>query len=509
MTPEHSADDIQMPAESAFRPADNTNAGFIPQTAPPRRTPLLFLSLALTSVAVIVWLVRSEPPSVLPEQTQPAAADADSAPPGAILRRSSPQELAAQRRQSQSALAAALEPVDLLRARDGENWARSALHAIKTEIAAGEKAYREMRYRDADQHYAAASERARQELERLPAVATELVEEGQLGLAAGNSAAARSAFQRALRLLPDDARTLAGLARAESLDHVAALIAQAQGYEQLQQHEKAAATYREALTLDADAPAAASALARIELEQRAKVLDEAMSAGFAALQSQRFDAASAAFQRAQALDASRPDIPAALAQVARARAAWTLETQVEAARRAAAAEQWEEAVTRYDRALALDAAMSDVAREREDAATRLSLDRELIRLLSRPGDYVQAPHRAETEAYLAAVRARGLRGERLQRQLRALERVLKLAGTPLRVVLRSDGRLRVSIVPTDQTLDPFQERALSLLPGPYTATGTGDDCAEVRVEFQLSHDHEPAAIEIRCPAPNAQENDPS
>jgi hypothetical protein len=79
----------------------------------------------------------------------------------------------------------------------------------------------------------------------------------------------------------------------------------------------------------------------------------------------------------------------------------------------------------------------------------------------------------------------GTRGPRLREQIAAVEDTLAVASEPVAVTLRSDGETAVTVYKVAR-LGQFQERALSLRPGTYTAVGARRGFRDERVEFTVT-----------------------
>jgi len=464
---------------------------------PPRPRPgrwafagiIAVLALALTQLP---W--RTPPQQVVPPRDMASpdrAAGPSRTPRDADTTRTA-------RSATQAALAATLERTDALLRRGAERWARADMHTLETLIAAGEKAYREARYADARTRFAQADALVAALEERVPALTTALVERGELALAQGDSAAAAASFERALTMVPGHAAAREGHARAATLDQVLALLGQAAGNEQRGDIDKALAAYRQALAIDAAAPGAASALQRIEREQRGEAFRDSLGAGLGALAKRDFAAARKALARAAELDATNPELLAALAHLERAEQAARIERALARGEAATRAERWADAVEHYERALADDDTLADARAARDTARGRARLDAALGSVLAAPKKLVDDEAHAAATRLLARARRIAAPGARLSAQLARLEHTLALARTPVPVRLRSDGVTTVHIEDVG-TLGSFATRTLSLRPGLYVARGTRDGHAAVRVEFELAPGSAATDVSVICP----------
>jgi tetratricopeptide (TPR) repeat protein len=464
----------------------------------------LLVCAVLLAGAVMFVLPRMVPSVQMPPAevassapTPPDAAEAPAPDADPLL---TPAEQASARLDAQNALAAVLRVSEALRARAAHEWAAQAYAAAQTQIADGETAYREQRFPAALRAYAAATRQLQDIEKNIPDIVAGLVDEGERALLSTNSIAAQQAFERALALAPDDARARQGLARAQSLDRVIALIAEAKGHEKVGDTARARSAYREALTLDSAATEAAQALERIDRARTEKEYARAMSAGYRALEAKQFETAKQRFEEANRLRPESGEASNALKQTALRATAARIELALTAAANHERAERWNEAAGQYRAALALDrnldVANSGLAR----ASTRTAMDMELEKTLAQADQLGEETLYRQAQTLLDSARAVADAGPRLKRQIATLSTAVTRARTPVTVVLTSDGMTVVS-VPRIGEFAPFAQQQLTLLAGRYTAVGKRDGYRDVRVEFAVDPASPPPPITVRCTEP--------
>ena len=495
-----------------FRAADDTAVRALTVRAP---RPAYLAAVALAAViatviatvfAVLLALPRWTPPAatlVTPPVnavTVPAAATAIVPASPATPSSGAEDQTPTARKTAQELLRAALAQQAQLVATQAETWARSDLHAAATTIAAGEKAYREDRYRAAQDRYRDALTALAALEARLPSVIAALIARGDQALAAGDSAAAEAAFAQVLAIRPQHPGASAGRARAANLDHVLALIGQAEGYEHLGAIDKARAAFKEARSLDDHNAVAAAGLARLEQGERAAQFQTVMAQGLTALARGDHGAARQAFVRADSLQPHSAEAAAALKQTANAAAAQEIRAALEHAQRAEHDEAWRDAARHYDAAIALDRDLLDAEAARRNAQVRADLDARLEVYRADPLSLITDSARADAAQLLTSARAVSKPGRRLTQQINAVDSALRLAHTPVRIALRSNGATAVSIESGDH-LAPFSEHALELAPGRYLARGYRDGYRDVRVEFSIVPAAPAPTITIQCDEP--------
>jgi hypothetical protein len=88
----------------------------------------------------------------------------------------------------------------------------------------------------------------------------------------------------------------------------------------------------------------------------------------------------------------------------------------------------------------------------------------------------------------------------LTRQVQSLERLLRDAETPLRVMLASDNATDVTIYRVGR-LGSFERKDVELLPGRYTVVGVRAGFRDVRREITLVPGRDAPTVTIRCEEP--------
>lgn len=490
-------------AASEFRVARTPVVDDTPRrTGPAALVAYALLALAALAAAAVLMLlprfVASPAPPVAPP-TPTAAAAPTSTPVDATpaVPPLSPTEKAAARLDAQNALAAVLRLADVLRERRAEDWASETWPRVQAAIADGETAYREQHFPAALRHYAAATKELQAIEKRIPEVVENYVTAGERALRDNDAVAAQEAFERALALAPEERRAQHGLKRAQSLDRVLALIKEGQGYETLGDAERARSAYREALTLDAEASVAAQALERIDRARADKAFARAMSAGYQALEAQRYDAAKSSFEQASKLRPQSTEASNALQQTVLRASSARIEQALKAAANHERAERWSQAAGHYRAALALDPTLDVAASGLARADARAALDLALDKVLAQPERLREDAVYRETKALLAKARAVATPGPKLERQIARLDAAVQHYRTPVPVVLRSDGATAVRVTQVG-AFQPFTEQRLSLLAGRYTAVGQREGYRDVRVEFSVDPSVPPPTVEVRC-----------
>lgn len=440
------------------------------------------------------YLATDSPPAaVAPAASESPAATASATPPAP----QEPEALAELRRTNQAQLEKLLELVEGLEAKNIGAWAAEEFAAARAEISAGEKAYREQRYAAAETAYAKALAELEALAERVESVVDEAVADGEAKLAARDAAGAEKSFRFALAIAPEHERAQHGLARAGTLDQVLALLNEAAGYAELGDRDAALKRYREALELDADAPGAGAAIARLEQEKLDARFARAMSEGLSAFAAEKFDTAISAFKTARQLKPGSADAADALAQVENRVLADRIAAHLRKAATAERDERWSDAAGEYRQAAKLDPEL-DSARANADRATaRAELAQQIETILAKPERLADDGVHREARAVLAKARRQPPPAARLATRIDRLENMITLARTPVAVTIVSDSLTNVTLYRVGE-LGRFARHSLSLIPGSYVAVGKRDGFRDVRVEFKVSAAEPDAMITVRC-----------
>jgi eukaryotic-like serine/threonine-protein kinase len=454
--------------------------------------------LALIAVALFVVPTRkaaAPPPTV----AHPSAAVAPviSAPP---LSAADLQALAQQKSAVDEQRASVSARLAALTSHGSESWAAAATAAAVAALASADALIQQRQYPSAQAHLSAlARDLAALEMQREPAFKSSL-QRGESALQQGDAKAAAASFAQALAIKPNDATAQSGARRATTLDAVFAQVATAKGLEQQGRISEAAAAYHRALTLDPLDTQAQAGVARTGAQIQADQFGRAMARAYGAIGNHQEEAARAAIDEARRLKPNDPEIARATAQLAAIDSSTQLAAALAQAHAAEASEHWQDAVTQYQHALALDSTLVDARHSMAIAADRARLDRELSQIIAHP-------ERTYTEAVYAAARvtlqqaqAIAAPGPVLASQVSQVAGVLDQAATPISVTLRSDNVTTVTVYRVGQ-LGSFGERVLQLKPGRYVVIGTRNGFRDVRQELNVAPGTAQSALLIQCVDP--------
>lgn len=466
-------------------------------------------ALVVLAIGVVFWLPSAlESPGSkgtqdpagqdAPSATANAPAQSGSAPRGAEPGTPfADAEAARLRGEAQEILNTLLDLRDSLTRRGAEIWAREELEAVITTANAGDEQYRQREFSAAIERYQSALDQAQAIETRIPDELEARLAATEAALQASDADAAEDALSIVDRLEPDLAQAEQLRQRLEALPEVLEQLEKATEAEKQGDLETAKSALQTAVAADGDHRRAAQALARVSAALTEQRFANAMSAGYADLEGQRFDEARTAFRRAEALRKGSTEVAAAMEEVRVAETASELRQLQRSAQASIASENWSEAVAAFEAALEIESSVLFAQRGIEQARTRTELDERLRAILDEPdrlSDTSVADNTAQLLDYALGVEPRG---PVLQEQIRTLKKQLALSNTPVAVTLLSDNTTDVVLQKVSR-LGQFEREELMLRPGEYTAVGTRRGYRDVRQTFRVSHEGRPPTVTVIC-----------
>jgi hypothetical protein len=475
----------------------NPDAIAPPVLAPPAATPTeriqagnyLGLWLALAAVLALGLAVIFALPALL-QPTSQATAPAEPVAMQGVADR----DLANQAMQEWLQLRARLELANASRWGEPE-WGRSQAAADS-----GAHLFAQRQFREAEQSYQQAllglNQLASERDRRLrTALAT-----AQQALADNQLERATEQFQLALAIDEHNDAARTGLARSSARALVLEHMAVAERAEADADLVAAQLAYQQAATGDPGYEPATAALQRVSGVIATQAFQQAMTQALTALDSGQFGAAEKSLAEAAALRPSDTAVIDAQQRLAQARQQTHLNRLRRRAESLAAAENWQAASATYQKVLAADATAGFARSGLEKANARLELNRQFDHYLDKPERLYAAQPRENAEALLAVVSSTPADEPQLTKKILTLQRLVKLARTPVAVSLHSDGATDVSIYHVGQ-LGTFTSRQLELLPGTYTVVGTRSGYRDIRLQLSVSPGNQDMALTIRCEEP--------
>jgi tetratricopeptide (TPR) repeat protein len=456
---------------------------------------LLTLGAGVVFVVLPKWVAKPVAQNVAPAAPAPAQATAPKEKTDADLRRLAEIKLKFDELRPQVA-----ERLQSLEGRHAIDWGGETFTRGTSSLTAADTRYGERDYEAAYAQLEAANT-------DLIAVEKSAAEKLRAALAAGAAALqsgtaedARTQYELALKIDPQNAAAKRGRERAATRDEVRRLLAEAALHEQGGDRTAAEQSYRAALRLDADAGEARTGIARLQSAATAGAFSTAVAEGLAALARHDPMSAQAAFKRADAIRPGAPEVRDGLAQAQRALGDESISEHLAAAQAAERQERWSDALAEFRKVLAVDANVLAAQQGVERTEPRAMLDAELRSYTNRPERLFTPEVRSAARNTVGRAQAYAERGPILEQQIAAVNSLIGAAEQPVRLALQSDSVTEVTIYRIGK-LGAFERREMDLLPGKYTAVGTRAGFRDVRRDFTILPGQAPAPVVIRCEDP--------
>ena len=379
-------------------------------------------------------------------------------------------------------------------------WDPSDYEDALAVAAAASQAYDATQFLTAKETWDGGLERLRSLDARAGELLAESLARGQQAVERGRRELAEKEFSMALLVDPGNQTAIAGMARAEHIEEVFALMAEAGSLEQQGQLQEARDLYRKVVQLDSEIEEAPEGVRRIDAAIVERSYSKAMSQGYAALGMEDYEAARKAFRTAARIHPNASEPREGLERVAGGQRVTGIEGHRDRAANLEASEKWQDAVTEYDAALAIDAGLVFAQEGRLRAAARADLDERLQGFIDAPDRlYTVNVLQSAGEAIQQASRVPHP-GPRLVGQATRLAGMMEQATQTVPVTLRSDNLTDVMVFRVGR-LGLFEQFELQLKPGTYTVQGTRKGYRDVQRKLTVRPGQKIDPVMIRCEEP--------
>jgi hypothetical protein len=469
--------------------------------APVQRNWLLpaLAGLLVLALLVFFWLPSQVDIDAI-EADAAAAAPARARLPAEQASPWSDAQLARQRKAAQEILAELLDEQFALEELLVNQWAEEEFTAAQALATRGDEQYRGQQFLEASASYQAGLDAMLAISARVDEVFQHQLQLGLEALASDQAEAAIAALELAVNLRPELPEPQLALARARNLEPLLALLEEAAEVAASGELESARGLLQQARKLDSQHAGAEVQLRNVERDIARRNFNQAMSAGYQALDDTRYDEAERQFLKAQAILPASAETGGALQQTRTART----RAQIDAFRqRATVAEQreaWDTAITAYREILTIDESVVFARAGLIRSQTRARLDKGLRAALAKPDRLGEELIFQNTSKLYQQALALEQKGPLLRKQLQRLDELLQVAQKPVSVLLHSDEVTDVTVYKVAH-LGTFKRQQLTLKPGTYTAVGVRPGFRDVRQQFTISHDGDNSIIEISCTEP--------
>lgn len=404
------------------------------------------------------------------------------------------------RQDSQGVLAQIIAIRDRLTEQNVTMWAEPEFNQAMQLIETGDELYSYGEYRESLGSY----EQALQQFTDLELLGqqklSDALKNGFEAIESLNLIVATSSSDLANAIAPEtvEARTLAG--RLEILPQLTEQLEAGDQARADKDLEAAKRAYQSAVDLDSTHKRAADSLSAIKTEIVESRFRGHMSRALAALDSGDYELARSEFNAAGTVYPGHSAVKKGLAQLDNRKSQQLVSEQIRRAGELEAAEEWQQAVEVYEALLVQDSSLTEIQARLIPARVRADLNENLDELIEDP--LRLAEQSVYRKAQISLNDALGIQdpGDKLLGQIETLERLLKLAVSPVSVVFQSDNLTNVTLYRVAE-LGQFEQTSLVLKPGRYIAAGTRRGFRDVRVEFSVTGEPLDGPVVIRCEEP--------
>lgn len=320
---------------------------------------------------------------------------------------------------------------------------------------------------------------------------------GQRALAKGEKDDASKAFNAALEKSPGNEVALQGLKRAENIDRVYALLQQGEKLEKDARYAEASESYKKAFALDAFSAAAQEGQARAARLEKETKFAAAKDAADAAVKVKDWQKAIAEYQAALKVYPQKADVQALLKTARENAHKDAVQKALDKGFAYEKAFQWREAREAYHETLELE---PDQAEARE-GYTRAGT---VIRALLQYEKFIEAAEVLANKAqFQDAIRrfneAMAVKPSYLVNsdRVQQLHNLLMTQNKPVDVTFKSDGNTWVSILSFRQP-EKIDTRVIRMLPGDYQVVGRRRGYRDVEMLLQVRNGTTPPTVTVAC-----------
>jgi tetratricopeptide (TPR) repeat protein len=181
----------------------------------------------------------------------------------------------------------------------------------------------------------------------------------------------------------------------------------------------------------------------------------------------------------------------------------TLNTLIASAQSFEKKEDWQQALSQYQKALQQDGTQVTAKLGKIRSEARYALEKRIQAILDNPIDLGKQRNKINALEVLTDARGIKKRGPKLSKQISHLESVLKAAEQVIKVELISDSMTLVSLIKQGSKrieLGRFEKKNLALKTGKYVLIGIRSGYQDVRVELELfgGQQQKVKTITVRC-----------
>ena len=381
-----------------------------------------------------------------------------------------------------------------------KKWALEEYTQAVEQGRVGDEYFRQRQYMLAEESFKIAIAVLKKLEGRIEPTLEQALSRGQQALLQGDQVMATQQFELAKSIQPNNIQANNGLKRASTITQLFKLLRYASGFESHGQLLQAKSAYQEARILDPLSNEVISALARVESKLRNQEFEQIIATAYKALQNNQYSDAREAFNSAKAIKPNDKQVTIGLNKVAQAIHREKINNLLYEANHFVELQQWEQAATSFEKILQLDSQHTLAKQEHHRSLKKANILVDLKIALESADLLFEDQVLNQAEDVLQRIESLESPGSIIEKQSEQLKQRVRVATTPIPIILESDGNTQVTLFKVAR-LGAFKRHKLQLRPGPYVMVGTRNGYRDVRITFQVSPSNDHSLISIRCEEP--------
>ncbi|MCY4094942.1 MAG: hypothetical protein OXG05_07430 [Gammaproteobacteria bacterium] len=321
----------------------------------------------------------------------------------------------------------------------------------------------------------------------------EAFEKGYIALVDRDLNVARDQLRQAQEIKPDDASLGLALARLEKLPQVNSLIRESERAKYRSDFEQAELLLLNAQEIDPETQGIDEALREIRRIQQDADFRSVLTRAYTALGENRLHDARRGFESALRMRPGDSGATTGLNEATNRLGNMTIGELKEAAERYERYGDLRSAMGVYSEALEIDNNLQFALDGYERTQTTIRILGTLERILADPDSLSSNEEFESAQQTLKDAREHEAINASYSSKVDKLEKLIEVASRPLQIVLVSDNEMEVRLA-TIGDLGPFERKELTLRPGRYLLTGSGNGCRDVRKTIVVAEGMEPISI---------------
>ena len=376
-------------------------------------------------------------------------------------------------------------------------WANDKWLVYLDQINFGDDAFLSESFKDSIRFYQDAIFLGKELLDISTSIVEVSNDYGNRALATGDYLAAIDQFNLVLQIEKDNAIAIEGLGRAENLPEVINIMSEARSKQLSQEYELSIKLYSQVLEIDPKWQDAKNELNLVIAIVEKNSFDNFLSNAYTSLGAGDFNEANNFFNQALLLRPESEEVKNGILQAeqgAKFDAVRLFEARALAFEKR---ELWERVIEIYEEILTTDPNLEFAKDGLQRSRLRDDLDKKINNLIDNPRLLFDDNVLDDSGYILLQALEIDQPGPRITEQQEKLENIIRLASTPINIVINSDNLTDI-VLYRKGSLGKFDTKTIELRPGNYTIVGNRNGYRDVRLNFEILPGLENMNIAVEC-----------